>query len=545
MLATAAFGEAPLTSMRPVARVPTEDAIRKLVADAGLTGVTGVVVTDLATGEVIEDIAGAFEQPPASTAKAVTALYALEALGAGHRFETRVHADGPFVNGVVEGNLILAGGGDPDLATDDLATLAARLKEAGLREVKGDFLVWDEALRNVDEIDPSQLDHFGYNPTITGLNLNYNRVHFEWKRAGEGFNTFVDARSENYRPAVTVAEVNIVDRDAPVFTYANTGNADRWTVARSSLNDEGSRWLPVRHPALYAGEGFETFVDARSDNYRPAVTVAKVALVDRDAPVFTYADAGDVDQWTVARSSLNDEGSRWLPVRHPAIYAGEVFAVFMRSQGIVLKTPKETPTQPTGPVLANFQSNLLTEQLQFMLRNSINLSAEVTGMSATKALLGQRAGMQDSAVAMSDWAALRSERRVAPAFVDHSGLGDASRISPADMVGILAAPRVHDLLFPILRPVRVFDDAGTEIVRRGMDVRGKTGTLNFVSSLAGYVRTDQGRNLVFTIFSSDMIRREEGKRSGAERPQGALGWGRRARAMQGKIVRHLATRMPS
>ncbi len=476
VLATAAFGEAPFTSMRPVARVPAEDAIRKLVAEAGLTGVTGVVVTDLATGAVIEDIAGAVAQPPASTAKAVTALYALESLGAGHRFETRVHADGPIVNGVVEGNLILAGGGDPDLATDDLATLAARLKDAGLREVKGDFLVWDEALRKVDQIDPSQLDHFGYNPTITGLNLNYNRVHFEWKRAGEGFETFVDARSDTYRPAVTVAKVDIVDRAAPVFTYANAGNADRWTVARSSLNDAGSRWLPVRHPALYAGE---------------------------------------------------------------------VFATFMRSNGVVLQSPKQTPTQPGGPVLTRLQSNPLAQQLQFMLRNSINLSAEVTGMSATKALLGQRVGLQDSAVAMSDWASLRCEGRVAPAFVDHSGLGDASRISPADMVGILAAPRVHDQLFPILRPVRVFDDAGTEILRQGLDVRAKTGTLNFVSSLAGYVRTEQGRNLVFAIFSSDLPRREEGKRSGAERPQGAVAWSRRARAMQGKIVRHLATRLPA
>ena len=476
VLATGAFGEAPLTSMRPVARVLAGDAIRQLVADAGLTGMTGVVVADLATGEVLEDIAGGLAQPPASTAKAVTALYALEALGAGHRFETRVYADGPMVNGVVEGNLILAGGGDPDLATDDLASLALRLKEAGLREVKGDFLVWDEALRNVAEIDPGQLDHFGYNPTITGLNLNYNRVHFEWKRAGEGFETFVDARSDSHRPAVTVAEVDLVDRDAPVFTYTNAGNTDKWTVARGSLNEAGSRWLPVRHPALYAGE---------------------------------------------------------------------VFAIFMRSNGVVLKSPKETQTQPTGPALASFQSNPLAEQLRFMLRNSINLSAEVTGMWATKALMGQRVGMQASAEAMSDWVTIRCGGGATPAFVDHSGLGDASRISPADMVQLLAAPRVHDQLFPILRPVRIFDDAGAEIVRQGMDVRAKTGTLNFVSSLAGYVRTEQGRNLVFAIFSSDMPRREQGKRSGAERPQGALGWGRRARAMQGRIVRHLATRLPA
>lgn len=474
-LATSAFADGPLTSMRPRARVSVEDVIQRLIAGAGLTGTTGVVVADLATGRIIENISGDLAQPPASVTKVVTALYALEALGADHRFETSVYTDGVFSDGVVQGNLILAGGGDPDLATDDLAALATSLKNAGLREVKGDFLVWDEALRNVDEIDPSQLDHFGYNPTVTGLNLNYNRVHFEWKRENDHFTTAIDARSSNYRPAVTVAEV---------------------------------------------------------------------ALVDRDAPVFTYQDAGDVDKWTVARNSLNDEGSRWLPVRHPALYAGEVFATFMRSHGVVLKAPKETQTTPSGQILARFSSAPLTDQLRYMLRNSINLSAEVTGMSATKVLSGERQGMRASAAAMSAWIEARCGG-VAPEFVDHSGLGDASRISPADMVGILAAPAVRDQLFPILKKVRVFDSAGVEIVRDGMDVQAKTGTLNFVSTLAGYVRTEKGRDLAFAIFSSDMARREAGKLSGQERPPGALGWGRRARRLQQDIVHHLALRLPA
>ncbi len=471
--ATTALAEAPLTSMRPRMRVPAADAIRAAVTGAGLTGVTGVVVSDLRTGEVIEDITGSLPQPPASVAKAVTALYALEGLGADHRFETRVYADGPFADGVLNGNLILAGGGDPDLATDHLATLAASLKDVGLREVRGQFLVWDEALRNIDEIDDSQLDHFGYNPTITGLNLNYNRVHFEWKREDNDFSVAVDARSPNYRPAVTVSEVE---------------------------------------------------------------------LVDRNAPVFTYRDVGDVDKWTVARSSLNDEGSRWLPVRHPALYAGEVFATFMRSHGVVLKPAVETMAPPRGQVLASFRSAPLTEQLRYMLRNSINLSAEATGMAASKVRSGQLQGMRASAATMSGWTTERCGG-VSPAFVDHSGLGDASRISPADMVKVLAAPDVRAQLGPILRAVRVYDDGGREVQRPGMEVKAKTGTLNFVSSLAGYVRSAQGRDLAFAIFSSDMTRREAGKRSGAERPQGARGWNRRARRLQQDIVKNLALRL--
>ena len=46
------------------------------------------------------------------------------------KFETRVFADGPILDGVLDGNLILEGGGNPNLVTDDLAQLATRLKDS-------------------------------------------------------------------------------------------------------------------------------------------------------------------------------------------------------------------------------------------------------------------------------------------------------------------------------------------------------------------------------------------------------------------------------
>ena len=72
--------------------------------------------------------------------------------------------------------------------------------------MRGKFYVYDGALPNLDEIDESQLDQSGYNPAISGLNLNFNRVHFEWKREGGAYTVMLDARSINFRPAVTVAK---------------------------------------------------------------------------------------------------------------------------------------------------------------------------------------------------------------------------------------------------------------------------------------------------------------------------------------------------
>jgi D-alanyl-D-alanine carboxypeptidase/D-alanyl-D-alanine-endopeptidase (penicillin-binding protein 4) len=45
----------------------------------------------------------------------------------------------------------------------------------------------------------------GYNPSVSALNLNFNRVFFEWERAGEEYAVRMDARSDNHSPMVTVS----------------------------------------------------------------------------------------------------------------------------------------------------------------------------------------------------------------------------------------------------------------------------------------------------------------------------------------------------
>ncbi|MEJ6403966.1 D-alanyl-D-alanine carboxypeptidase/D-alanyl-D-alanine endopeptidase [Yoonia sp. 2307UL14-13] len=466
-VATGVMAEAPFTSMRPRARiVPTAD-LGTIIRRARLSGDVGCVLADLESGEVLQEVAPDLRLPPASVTKAVTALYALETLGPAHRFATRLLATGPLVNGVLDGDLILAGGGDPNLVTDQLATLADRLKDTGLSTVNGDFLVWDDALVNLDEIDPSQLDHLGYNPTITGLNLNFNRVYFEWKRSGDDYTTVLDARSENFKPQVTSA---------------------------------------------------------------------RMAVVNRASPVFTYRGREGVDEWTVARRALNNGGSRWLPVRNPARYAGEVFATFARSHGIVLAAPKEIADLPQISELAVFESRPLEQMMRGMLRFSTNITAEAAGLATSAAASGQRRGLRTSALSMARWAEQRAGARAN--FVDHSGLGDQSRISAADMVKFLSADGVRATLHPILKPVTLTDRSGDRLSEFPGEVRGKTGTLNFVSSLAGYVRAQSGRQLSFAFFAADLAAREAGKRAGDESPRGAVGWNRAAKRLQQDILQN-------
>ena len=218
--ASAASTNAPLTSLRPMPRGGfAPPSVFEIAGEARLSGRIAFAVADVATGHILESLNPSLPLPPASVTKAPTALYALETLGPRHRFTTRLVATGPVAGGRLDGDLILAGSGDPTLDTDGLGQLAADLKALGIHEVTGAFRIDASALPRVPWIDPNQPDHVGYNPTIGAVNLNYNRVHFEWKRASGRYDVTMEARALRYSPRVEVARVDLVDRSLPVFTY--------------------------------------------------------------------------------------------------------------------------------------------------------------------------------------------------------------------------------------------------------------------------------------------------------------------------------------
>ena len=73
-----------------------------------------------------------------------------------------------------------------------------------------------------------------------------------------------------------------------------------------------------------------------------------------------------------------------------------------------------------------------------------------------------------------------------------------------------------------------------------LKVAAKTGTLNFVSGLGGYVTTPGGRDLAFAIFAADLPRRAGLAPGDRERPAGGREWTARARAMQSRLIERWA-----
>lgn len=103
-----------------------------------------VVVRDLETGELLDDHNGSELFIPASILKTVTIASLLGEAGCSDRFETLVRAHGKVKDGVLEGNLVVIGSGDPTInagcepaGADFLSEIADALEKAGIREIKG------------------------------------------------------------------------------------------------------------------------------------------------------------------------------------------------------------------------------------------------------------------------------------------------------------------------------------------------------------------------------------------------------------------------
>lgn len=451
VLARAESGARP--PPRPLRADPVPSSAEDLIARAALGGVVAFAVIDTASGQVRASRDADLPLPPASTLKSVTAAYALDRLGPDFRFRTRVLRSGDA--------LVLAGGGDPELDTDGLAELARMA--AGAIRATGEppparLLVWGGALPHVPQIAPGQAVHLAYNPTISGMILNFNRVHLGWSRAADGYRMSLEARGSKHSPRAYTISIGDVDRGAPLFTHDGSGDGEHWTIARSAMGKAGSRWLPVRRPELYAGDVFQTLC---------------------------------------------------------------------RAEGLALSAPEILPALPAGQQIASRDSRPLREILTGMMEYSNNLTAEVVGLTAS----GER-DLAASARAMGAWfdAHVSGQGLV---FADHSGLSPASRVTARGMAEFVALPGLRGALRGLMRHVELRDSEGRRIASP-IRVDAKTGTLNFVSNLVGYAQEGTAGELGFAILTVDEPQRA--RTEGLEMPRGVSGWTRRSKALQQALV---------
>ncbi|MDR0370493.1 MAG: D-alanyl-D-alanine carboxypeptidase/D-alanyl-D-alanine-endopeptidase [Prevotellaceae bacterium] len=132
---------------------------------------------------------------PASTMKIVTTATALEILGGDFRFATAVEIDGNITReGVLEGNLIVKGAGDPTLGSDKIGDKAfmekwiAAVKNAGITKIAGDIIV-DPGIFDSEAVNPKWLwEDIGnyYASGVYGISYLDNTYQLVLRSGGAG-----------------------------------------------------------------------------------------------------------------------------------------------------------------------------------------------------------------------------------------------------------------------------------------------------------------------------------------------------------------------
>ncbi|QCO03513.1 D-alanyl-D-alanine carboxypeptidase/D-alanyl-D-alanine endopeptidase [Azospirillum argentinense] len=352
----------------------------------------GYVLFDPDSGAVLAERQPAKPFAPASVAKLPAMAAALAVLGPDHRFETTLHITGRLGDGVLDGDLILKGGGDPSLSSEGLTELLRDLGALGVTRVTGRFLYDTSALPEMSEIDAGQPWTAGYNTGVGALSLNFNRFRFDWAR-----------------PAAAGQPVRV-----SAWSVSDAGRVPLDSVTVQLGAGTGAAFTP-----LIAADGQPANGEAEGERWRFAPQPGMAA-------------------------------SLWLPVTRPGLAAAHVFRRLAAEAGIALPAPTPGAVPSTATLAALHRSEPLEVLARQVLRYSNNLSAELIGLAAARRLDPAVQTLPESAAVLTapamlaaprtDWTGLR--------LLNHSGLSAASRITPAQTMALIqgAGPAVLALL---------------------------------------------------------------------------------------------------
>ncbi len=442
----------------------------------------GYLVVDAKTGQVVASRQPAGLFTPASAIKVPTTVAALSILGGKHRFETVLLRTGPVEGGVLKGDLVLRGGGDPVLTTDDFAGFVKALKQAGIRRISGRFLYDAGLYPATPYIEKTHAQTAAYNPGIAALSLNFNRVKLKWTRGKEPESLDAAAYSKTDKIEIKV--------------------------------------------------DFLTFGIARQNRDAP-----HGLILHRDGPGY---------KWLLIRRARR-KGEIWLPVKRAAYHTAHVFQKFAAQKGIVLPEPIPGPPPKGSTILHRHKSDPLPRIAHKVLRYSNNMAAEMVGLAAAHRLVSYPLSIRASAVLLSSWMKSKATGAAWTGYDvhNHSGLSKDTRISPAQMVAVLryaARQRYGRQIYQdLLRPYYVGGGRRERHFPKHVKVLAKTGTINYVRALAGYLTSRSKRRLVFALFISDYRAREVAAKGGAKyKPMYVRRWMWRTRQLQRGIVRRWA-----
>ncbi len=414
---------------------------QQLVPDDALT----VVVRDATTGESLVEMNPGVARNPASVMKLLPTYAALDILGPAYTWKTRAFADGPVVGGVLKGNLYLKGGGDPLLTVERWWRFVTDLRQSGLRSIEGDIVVDD--------------GHFAPNA----------------ERAG-------DFDGKPWRTYNVLPHALLVNLQSVEFTVRP---------------DDAGRFIDVAVSPFPVGLEVENRVSA---------TNARCA--GRNRRLLLSTPPGEPDKvivgGTISRSCPPQTERR--VVMTPAGFAYGTFRRLWEDQGGSIGGGlRRGPTPPAARQLLEQESLTLGEIVRVTNKYSSNVMARTLLLTLAAERKRVPATVADGEAAIHEWLAARGLALPELVIANGSGLAREARASGDGLARLLrdawrsryapeflASMPLGGLDGTLRRRFAHLDDGGR--------IRMKTGTLNGVSTLAGYVTARSGKTYVVVIM---------------------------------------------
>ena len=412
----------------------------------------GVFVQEIGSDQPIVAVNADSALNPASVMKLLTTYAGLELLGPAYTWPTYLYADGKIVDGVLYGDLIIKGYGDPKLDLENFWLLIYRLRQTGLHEITGN-LVLDHSHYDLPVEDPGRFDgqpYRTYNVLPEALLINYR------------------ASTIHLFPQPEHNAVRVVINPLP-----------------ESLQIENSLKL----------------TQGACGEWQNALTVDVVESKESRKP-FAVVLNGKFSRQCGKQSVM-------LSLHDSAVYTRELFKRLWMQQGGVFQGDVVLGQTPQGLApLKIYQSPPLAEIVRGINKFSNNVAARQLYLAlgiGYAVVHNSPATLSKSDLAIKQW--LASKQLHFPELVveNGSGLSRTERISARHMGSLLLAAFASPVMPEFIASLPIAAMDGTLKNRfTGTPVQGvahmKTGALNNARALAGYVLDKRGRRIVVVFL---------------------------------------------
>jgi D-alanyl-D-alanine carboxypeptidase/D-alanyl-D-alanine-endopeptidase (penicillin-binding protein 4) len=431
---------AALVAMTSVAAQPMPAQMVNALREAAIPGDSiAVVVQEIGAATPLVSHRADAAMNPASVMKLVTTFTALEALGPAFTWKTDAFVEGEVKDEVLNGNLLLKGTGDPKITLESFWLLVRELRQKGIREIKGDLLL-DHSYFASTTNDPARFDEQplrAYNVGPDALLVNFKAIRFILAADAEGKRATV--RAEPPLPGLAV-------RNALKLTNGDCG--DWKTNAKATFTNGADK-----AEATFAG---------------------------------SYAASCGEQSWIV--SLMNHAG-----------YAGNLFReLWQESGGTLAGQVRDGAPGPTAKLVASLTSPQLAEIVRDINKFSNNVMARQLFLTIDAQANGAPATTERAGATIRGLLVRRGLTFPELVIENGAGLSRIDRISAAHLAQLLQTAFASAVMPEFIASLPLTAVDGTMKKRLlGTGAAGqshvKTGTLDGVRALAGYVLDARGR----------------------------------------------------